>query len=80
MLGRQLGPKLYYITFFGFASGGIMQYLAHKYLVEEYKQDGYTYCFIIFGVLLLVSLALTFTIELETPPPQASKVETTIEP
>lgn len=33
MLGRQLGPKLYYITFFGFSFGAILQYLAHKFLV-----------------------------------------------
>lgn len=33
MLGRQLGPKLYYITFLGFSSGGILQYFAHKFLV-----------------------------------------------
>lgn len=64
MLGRQLGPKLYYITFFGFASGGILQYLAHKFLVEEFKEDGYNYCFIIFGALLFVALALILKIDL----------------
>jgi MFS family permease len=37
MLGRQLGPKLYYITFFGFSTGAVLQYLAHKFLVEKYK-------------------------------------------
>ncbi len=33
MLGRHLGPKLYYITFLGFAFGALMQFAAHKYLV-----------------------------------------------
>jgi MFS family permease len=33
MLGRHLGPKLYYITFFGFSFGAILQFIAHKYLV-----------------------------------------------
>lgn len=67
MLGRQLGPRLYYITFLGFSSGAILQYLAHKFLVEKFHDDGYVYCFIIFGVFLLVSLFLIIRVDLETP-------------
>jgi MFS family permease len=71
MLGRQLGPKLYYITFLGFSSGAILQYIAHKFLVEKYHDDGYTYCFIIFGALLFVALALIYKIDLNGTPPSA---------
>jgi MFS family permease len=78
MLGRQLGPKLYYITFFGFAFGAILQYAAHKFLVEEFKQEGYTYCFIIFGAFLIASLVLTFTINLENDKKEV-KNSTTLE-
>jgi len=64
MLGRQLGPKLYYITFVGFSSGAILQYVAHKFLVEIFHEDGYIYCFAIFGAFLLVALGLVFKIDL----------------
>lgn len=63
MLGRQLGPKLYYLTFLGFSIGGIIQYIFHKYLVETYKEDGYIYCFIIFGVFLFVALAIVLRVD-----------------
>jgi MFS family permease len=65
MLGRQLGPKLYYITFLGFSAGGVLQYFAHKFLVEQFHDDGYTYCFIIFGAFLLVALGLILKTDLE---------------
>ena len=65
MLGRNLGPKLYYITFLGFSFGAILQFIAHKYLVEQYKIDGYTYCFIIFGAMQLMALILIYKTNLE---------------
>jgi MFS family permease len=37
ILGRQIGPKVYYLTFIGFSFGGIIQYVFHKFLVDEYK-------------------------------------------
>ncbi len=33
ILGRQIGPKMYYFTFIGFSCGSIIQYLCHKFLV-----------------------------------------------
>lgn len=77
MLGRQLGPKLYYITFTGFSFGAILQFIAHKLLVEEYKLDGYTYCFAIFGALLILSLACNAITQLEGE--GKATVDTTIE-
>ncbi len=65
MVGRQLGPKLYYITFIGFSSGALLQYFAHKFLVEVFHDDGYTYCFVIFGLFLLVALGLILKVDLE---------------
>lgn len=65
ILGRKIGPKIYYLTFTGFSFGAILQYIAHKYLVDYYHYDGYTYCFIIFGALLVLSAVLILTIEFE---------------
>lgn len=78
MLGRQLGPKLYYIAFIGFSSGAVLQYIAHKFLVEIFHEDGYLYCFAIFGAFLLVAVVLLFKIELESGEGKGSRVETTI--
>ena len=37
ILGRAIGPKIYYLTFIGFSFGAIIQYIFHKFLVDEYK-------------------------------------------
>jgi MFS transporter, OFA family, oxalate/formate antiporter len=63
MLGKVIGAKMYYITFLGFSTGAIIQYVFHRTLVEKYKDDGYTYCFIIFGSFLLVGLFLVLKVD-----------------
>lgn len=37
ILGREIGPKVYYIVFLGFSFGALIQYIFHKFLVDEYK-------------------------------------------
>ena len=63
---RILGKsKMYYITFLGFSFGAIVQYAFHRILVEKYQADGYTYCFIIFGALVVVGFVLVLTIDFQ---------------
>jgi hypothetical protein len=61
-LGKYIGPKLYYLTFCGFSIGALIQFVFHLTLVSNYGVDGYTYCFIIFGLFLLVGLALVIKV------------------
>ena len=68
ILGKVIGPKMYYITFGGFSLGSIMQYLFHKFLVSSYGEDGYTYCFIIFGIFQLISLTLVILVKFTLHP------------
>jgi MFS family permease len=63
MLGKAIGSKMYYITFGGFSLGSLVQFVFHRVLVEKYGEDGYTYCFIIFGCLMVVGLILSVTIK-----------------
>jgi MFS family permease len=63
MLGRVVGPKLYYLTFVGFSLGVIIQYVSHKFLVEAYGTNGYLYCFILYGALLVVAFGVVLTTE-----------------
>lgn len=68
ILGKRIGPKMYYITFFGFSFGALMQYLFHTTLVKHYQEDGYKYCFIIFGCLLVIALILILTVDFSIHP------------
>lgn len=68
ILGKVIGPKMYFITFGGFSLGSVIQYLLHKFLVSSYGQDGYTYCFIIFGILQLISLTLIIFVKFNLHP------------
>lgn len=65
ILGKSIGSKMYYITFLGFSFGAIVQYAFHRILVEKYQADGYTYCFIIFGALVVVGFVLLLTIDFQ---------------
>lgn len=65
ILGKIIGSKMYYITFFGFSFGAIIQYLFHRFLVGNYGEDGYKYCFIIFGSLLCVGFILLLFIDFQ---------------
>lgn len=63
ILGKYIGPKMYYITFGGFSLGALIQYVFHLTLVSEYGVDGYTYCFCIFGAFLVVGLVLLIKVD-----------------
>lgn len=63
ILGKHIGPKMYYITFAGFSIGALIQYVFHLTLVSNYGVDGYTYCFIIFGSFLVVGLVLVIKVD-----------------
>ena len=66
ILGKKMGTKLYYMTFAGYSIGAIIQYIFHKYLVENYGKNGYLYCFMAFGVLILASMTLLQLVKFDT--------------
>ena len=68
ILGKHIGPKMYYITFMGFSIGSVLQYVIHRFLVQGYGKEGYTYCFIIFGVLQVISLTLIIAVKFTLHP------------
>lgn len=42
--------------------GALIQYFGHKLLVDSFGKQGYLYCFMIFGGLLLVSFVLVWRV------------------
>jgi len=60
-----MGSKLYSYAFLGFSSGSVIQYLSHNYLVKFFGQKGYTYCFIVYGCLMIIGLIVNYNVELK---------------
>ncbi len=63
ILGQQLGGKCYWITFTGFGIGAVLQFVLHYFLVLKFGEDGFLYCFLIFGVFLLIGTVIAWTIK-----------------
>jgi hypothetical protein len=68
ILGSENGGKYYWITFTGFGIGAVVQFVLHYTLVNQFHDDGFVYCFIIFGLLLLGGTALSWWVKFEFHP------------
>ena len=73
ILGKAFGSRVYFVTNSGFAIGklviyvgAIVQYIANICLIDKYGRDGYTYCYIIFAGMLIMSIFYGLTIEFST--------------
>jgi hypothetical protein len=58
ILGSFLGAKLFWVTFSGFASAAVIQFIIQYFILTHLDNDGYIYCIGIFLILLLIGLAI----------------------
>lgn len=75
ILGAENGGKFYWITFTGFGIGAVLQFLIHYLFVNIMGKEGFKYCFIFFGVLLLMGSVLSVKINFEFHPSELKYIK-----
>lgn len=63
ILGKKVGGECYWIIFTGFGIGSLLQFLIHFIFVNQLGNDGFKYCFIFFGVLLIIGSVMSIFVE-----------------
>ena len=63
MLGAKVGGKCYWMIFSGFAIGAVFQFLIHYIFVSVLGNEGFKYCFIFFGLLLIAGSVVSFLVD-----------------
>jgi hypothetical protein len=59
------GSRIYSVVFIGFSLSSIIQFMFHFLIVKNVGDIGFVYCFMIFGVLMLVAQVLIWRVNFQ---------------